>query len=114
METDIIWITIPSVTKRELYKIEFSQDALKDLAWFRKSEQTEIRDGIDESLRYDPNIETRNRKKLRPNRTAEWELRIGRFRVFYDVDRVVRIASVEAIGLKEGNVVLFQGKEEEL
>jgi hypothetical protein len=30
--------------------------------------------------------ETRNRKPLRDNPLADWELRVGRFRVFYEVD----------------------------
>jgi mRNA-degrading endonuclease RelE of RelBE toxin-antitoxin system len=62
-------------------------------------------------LRYEPTIETRNRKYLRPNQTAEWELRIGKYRVFYDVDNVVRIVSIEAVGLKTGNTIRFRGKE---
>ena len=63
---------------------------------------------------YEPNIETRNRKRLRPNETAEWELRLGKYRVFYDVEETVLIVSIEAIGLKLGNTFYFQGKEEEL
>jgi mRNA-degrading endonuclease RelE of RelBE toxin-antitoxin system len=51
---------------------------------------------------------------LRPNETAEWELRLGKYRVFYDVEETVLIVSIEAIGLKLGNTFYFQGKEEEL
>jgi mRNA-degrading endonuclease RelE of RelBE toxin-antitoxin system len=59
-------------------------------------------------------VETRNRKQLRPNQTAEWELRVGKFRVFYDVDDQMHIVSIEAIGLKIGSNVFFRGKEQEL
>jgi hypothetical protein len=37
-------------------------------------------------LTQQPVQETRKRKRLRPNQVAEWELRIGDFRAFYDVD----------------------------
>jgi len=96
------------------YKIGFTERALADLAWFKKNEQNEIRDGIYENLEHEPTLETRNRKKLRPNETAEWELRIGKFRVFYDVDEAVRIVAIEAIAEKKGNSLFFQGEEQEL
>ena len=96
--------------KYSMYKIEFTDAALADLKSFKKHEQNEIIDGIEANLTYEPTVETRNRSPLRPNQTAEWKLRLGNFRVYYDVDTVVRIVSVEAIGLKVGNLVLFRGK----
>ena len=98
----------------EKYDISFTKGALKDLGWFKKNEQNEIRDGIYENLEYEPTMETRNRKKLRPNETAEWELRIGKFRVFYDVDDAVHIVAIEAIARKKGDSLFFQGEEREL
>lgn len=96
------------------YDILFTESALEDLAWLKKREQNEIRDGIYANLQYEPALETRNRKRLRPNETAEWELRIGRYRVFYDVDEVVSIVAVEAIAEKKGGLLFFQGEEREL
>ena len=96
------------------YQIGFTEGALEDLAWFRKNEQNEIRDGIYENLEHEPTVETRNRKRLRPNTTAEWELRIGKFRVFSDVEEAVRIVAVEAIAEKKGAALFFQGEEDEL
>lgn len=93
-----------------MYAIEFSDEAIKDLRSFKKREQSEILDGIEMHLRYEPASEARNRKRLRPNETAEWELRLDQYRVFYDVDEVVRIVSVTAIGLKIGNLLRFRGK----
>jgi mRNA-degrading endonuclease RelE of RelBE toxin-antitoxin system len=94
-----------------MYEIELMPKASEDLMWFRKNEQAEILDGIDANLMYEPTIETPNRKRLRPNQTAEWELRLGKYRVLYDVDEKIRIVSIEAIGLKLGNAFYFQGKE---
>lgn len=97
-----------------MYQIEFSATAKRDLKWFKKYEQKIILEGIDANLKYEPNVETRNRKRLRPNGTAEWELRLGGYRVIYDVYEIVRIVSIEAIGLKIGNIYRFGGKERDL
>ena len=97
-----------------MFEIEFTPEAEQDLKWFRKNEQTVILDDIEAQLRYEPTVETRNRKQLRPNQTAEWELRVGKFRVFYDVDDQMHIVSIEGIGLKIGSNVFFRGKEREL
>lgn len=66
-----------------MYKIRFTPEALDDLKSLRKSEQKEVLDGIESQLKHEPALETRNRKRLRPNDVAEWELRTGKFRVFY-------------------------------
>jgi mRNA-degrading endonuclease RelE of RelBE toxin-antitoxin system len=55
--------------------------------------------------------DTRNRKKLRPNDVSEYELRISKFRVFYDVDEEAKTVKIEAVGYKEGNRLFILGKE---
>jgi len=62
----------------------------------------------------EPTVETRNRKKLRPNKVAEYELRVGKYRIFYDVDDREKIVKIEAIGYKEGSRLFIHGKEYEL
>jgi mRNA-degrading endonuclease RelE of RelBE toxin-antitoxin system len=94
-----------------MYQIELTPEALDDLTAFKKTEQNEILDGIEEQLRFEPKTETRNRKKMRPNPVAEWELRIGRFRVLYNVEEEVKIVSIEAIGIKIGSNLVFRGKK---
>jgi mRNA-degrading endonuclease RelE of RelBE toxin-antitoxin system len=94
-----------------MFSIEFTEQAKQDLKWFRKAEQKIILSGIYENLSYEPSLATRNRKPLRPNSTAIWELRIGEFRVLYNVDKDIQIVSIERIGEKSGNKLLFQGKE---
>ena len=71
---------------------------------------------MDEQLLYEPNIETRNRKRLGENELATWELRIGKYRVFYDVVILEnsRLVRVKAIGHKEHNRLFIGGKEIEL
>ncbi|MGE0887677.1 MAG: hypothetical protein AB7P14_29500 [Blastocatellales bacterium] len=58
-----------------VFKIEISIDAVEDLRSFKKNELRRILAEIEKQLKHEPAIETRNRKKLRPNRLAEWELR---------------------------------------
>ncbi|HLE29054.1 MAG TPA: type II toxin-antitoxin system RelE/ParE family toxin [Anaerolineales bacterium] len=97
-----------------MYKIEFTPEAVRDLKALKKSEQKEVIDGIETQLKHEPMVETRNRKKLRPNDVAEWELRIGRFRVFYNVDETVHIVSVEAVGFKVGSQLFIRGEKRKL
>ncbi len=48
---------------------------------------------------------------MEPNTLAEWELRIGVYRVFYDVDPAASQVKVKAVGYKEHNVLHLRGKE---
>ena len=89
--------------------MKFTSDAVDDLKAFRKAEQQMIFDQIDNQLVYEPMVDSRNRKKLRPNDVAEYELRVGRFRVFYDVDEKVKM--VKAVGHKRGSRLFIRGKE---
>ena len=45
---------------------------------------------------------------------AEWELRIGKYRVFYNVEEDVQIVSIEVIGFKVGNQLFVRGKRRDL
>jgi mRNA-degrading endonuclease RelE of RelBE toxin-antitoxin system len=97
-----------------MYDIELSDTAKRDLKWFKKYEQEIILDGIDDNLRFEPNVETQNRKPMRPNPIAEWELRIGKFRVLYNVEETVKIVGIEAIGIKVGSNFVIRGEKRDL
>src|SRR5688500_11705212 len=94
-----------------MFAVLFTESALEDIASFRKREQATIFDRIEEQLSDEPNVETRNRKKLRPNQVAEWELRIDAQRVFYDVDPSAGVVEVKMAGSKRGNKLFVRGKE---
>jgi len=68
------------------YKIEYSLDAEEHLHLLTKLEQGKVLDAVDEQLTFQPTAETRNRKPMRPNPLAPWELRVGKLRVYYDVE----------------------------
>jgi mRNA-degrading endonuclease RelE of RelBE toxin-antitoxin system len=93
------------------FVLNFSDSALGDLEFFRKYEQTLILDQTQTQLTYQPTTETRNRKPLEPNDLADWELRVGAYRVFYDVVPAEGIVKVKAIGHKEHNELYIRGKE---
>lgn len=56
------------------------------LQYLTARQQAIVLDKVDEQLMYQPNIETKNRKLMRLNALASWELRIGNLRVYYDVE----------------------------
>ena len=65
-----------------MYEIEFALSIKNQLKFFSKSERTIIFREIETQLMYEPLLTTRNRKLLRPNPLAPWELRTGDIRVF--------------------------------
>lgn len=97
-----------------MYEIEFTPDSIKDLRWFTKRDRKQIMAALESRLSHEPTVETRNRKRLRPNRLAEWELRWGGFRIFFDVKEEDRLINIIAVGYKEGIRLFIRGKEYEL
>jgi mRNA-degrading endonuclease RelE of RelBE toxin-antitoxin system len=66
-------------------------------------------DAVERQLQFQPDIETRNRKPMRPNPLAPWELRIGTLRVYYDFeDSPERVVFIRAIGIKQRNNVIIE------
>ena len=91
-----------------MYRIEFSPESVDNLRFLTARQQREALDAIKEQLIYQPEVETRDRKPMRPNPIAPWELRIGNLRVYCRIERsTVRVA---AIGIKDRNEVRI-GKE---
>jgi mRNA-degrading endonuclease RelE of RelBE toxin-antitoxin system len=96
------------------FTIEFSPDAADQLRSLRKRDQRIVVDAIAVQLTHDPDQPTTNRKPLDDNRIAPWELRIGNFRVFYDVDRDDKLVVIVAVGEKSHNRLQIGGEEIEL
>src|SRR2546430_225146 len=93
------------------YDIEFSEDAESHYRQFTARQQALLADAIEEQLTDQPTTPTRNRKHLRPNRVAEWELRVGEFRVFYDFEEDRAVVAVVSIGVKKRNKLYIGGEE---
>lgn len=92
------------------YAIEYSPDAVEHLRFLTARQQASVLDTVDTQLTYQPTVETRNRKPMRPNPLAPWELRIGVLRVYYDVEEfpLPRVL-IRAVGIKERNRVRIAG-----
>ena len=88
------------------YEIEYSPDAEEHLRALTARQRAIVLDTVDEQLVHQPKVETRNRKPMRLNPLAPWELRIGDLRVYYDADEEPKpTVYIRAIGIKERNRV---------
>jgi mRNA-degrading endonuclease RelE of RelBE toxin-antitoxin system len=94
-----------------MFEILFSPEALDDLHALRKYDQERIRVAIRTRLGGQPSQGARNRKRLRPNPLAEWELRVGGFRVFYDIESEQKRVKIKAVGYKKGSKLYVHGEE---
>jgi mRNA-degrading endonuclease RelE of RelBE toxin-antitoxin system len=94
------------------FTIEYSPETGAHLSALTARQRVIVFDAVDRQLAQQPTVETRNRKPMRPNPVAPWELRIGALRVYYDVaEEPERRVSIRAIGLKRGNRVRIGDQE---
>jgi mRNA-degrading endonuclease RelE of RelBE toxin-antitoxin system len=96
------------------YRVVWYPDTHAHLRSLTARQRSIVFDEVEEQLTYEPTIETRNRKEMRPNPLAPWELRIGDLRVYYDVTEEPQTVTVVAVGIKTGNRVFIGGEEKPL
>lgn len=96
------------------FHIEFSPRGRDNLKGLRKRDQQIIVDAIATQLSHEPDRPTRQRKKLEDNELAPWELRVGDFRVFYDIEPANDLVIVLAVGKKTHNVLRIGDEEIQL
>ena len=89
-----------------MFSIEYAEGVAEDIADLRAFDRTQLLDRIEEQLTQQPTQQTRN-KKILPGLKAPWdqelpvwELRVGEFRVFYDVDDAKNLVTIRAIRRK--------------
>ena len=86
-----------------MYTVEFTEGVEEDLKGLRAADRKRILDKIDEQLLHAPTQPTRNKKivvGLKPPWEQEepvWELRVGPFRVFYDVNEAEQGVVIRAV-----------------
>jgi mRNA-degrading endonuclease RelE of RelBE toxin-antitoxin system len=69
------------------YEIRYSDEAVEQLKGLRAFDRTAILDQVEQVLGVNPTTESKARiKRLREPAPTEYRLRVGDFRVFYDVD----------------------------
>ncbi len=88
------------------YRIEIESAARDHLNFLKAWQRALVVSTISEQLLHQPTEKTRNRKSLKANPIANWELRIGDIRVYYDVEDVPEaIVYIKGVGVKERNLV---------
>src|SRR5205085_7689470 len=107
------------MARRKPYTLIYARGVTKHLKSIDAKYDSLVRETIAEQLRFEPGVETKNRKPLRQPApfAAQWEIRFGphnRFRVLYDIDEERHAVQIVAIGEKEGNRLIVGGEEVEL
>ena len=93
-----------------VFEIRFAEGVEADLKNIRIYYRNQILDAIEEQLANEPDTKTRNRKLLEhlipPWQTVApiWELRVGEYRVFYDVSPSESIVYIRAVRRKPRGV----------
>jgi len=97
------------------HRIELTREARTHFARLNARRRAMLRDTLLRQLVDEPTVETRHRKRLRPNALATWRLRAGELRVYYDVvDAVPAVVVIKAIGIKMRDRVVIGGEEIDL
>jgi len=97
------------------YRIEYSPEAEGHLRALTARQRAIVFDTIDEQLAHQPAVETRNRKPMRPNPLAPWELRIDELRIYYDIaEEPEQRVTILAVGIKDRDRILIGGEDIEL
>jgi mRNA-degrading endonuclease RelE of RelBE toxin-antitoxin system len=95
------------------FSIRLTPSADEDLIFYPVNQQRIIVDSIKLHLTHEADRRTRRRKKLTDHPLAPWELRVGDFRVFYDIEGGTEV-KITAIGHKVHNELFIRGKKVEL
>jgi mRNA-degrading endonuclease RelE of RelBE toxin-antitoxin system len=94
------------------YRIEYSPQTDGHLRALTARQRSLVFNAVDEQLSQEPSVETRNRKPMRPNPVAPWELRIRELRVYYDfTEQPEPLVTVLAVGVKRRDRVVIGGQE---
>lgn len=97
------------------YTVEFARSVEAHLKALTARDRATALAAVERQLSQEPLKETKNRKPLRPNPIAPWELRVGGLRVFYEVTGAdAPIVRILAVGRKQRNVLRIGGKEIQL
>jgi mRNA-degrading endonuclease RelE of RelBE toxin-antitoxin system len=89
-----------------MYSIEYAEGVVDDLAILRARDRKQVLDQLEKQLKYEPTKKTKNRKPLPglvppwEHVVPVWELRVGAYRIFYDVDERASLVMVRAIRYK--------------
>jgi mRNA-degrading endonuclease RelE of RelBE toxin-antitoxin system len=97
-----------------VYRIEYDASARRQIRELPASRRGWVVDAIEQRLRHEPTRADRHRKRLRPNRVAEWELWVDPQRVLYDVIDEAQLVTIRVVGTKRGARLKADGQEIDL
>jgi|SRR3972149_8688003 len=93
------------------FEIEVTRQAESDLDAIKRFYRNQILDAIEAHLCHNPQRVSRTRiKRLRSVDSPGFRLRVGDFRVFYDVDEAGRLVTVLWVVSKEGALRYLEGR----
>ncbi len=96
------------------FRIEFVQQAEADLDEIRAFDRGAILDAIEQQLQSEPGRISRSRiKRLRSLESPAYRLRVGDYRVFYDVDEAQHAVTVLRVLSKEQSLAYLRGVSDE-
>jgi mRNA-degrading endonuclease RelE of RelBE toxin-antitoxin system len=96
------------------YTIDVRDVAYDELKAIKPFHRRRIIDAIDRQLADQPNVETKDRKMLtglQPDFEHDppvWELRVGQYRVYYDVSEELKAVVVRAVREKPPHTITEQ------
>lgn len=95
-----------------MFEVRFAECVTEHLDALTRAERVRVLAAVTRQLVHEPLVETRNRKPLRPNPVAPWELRVGALRVFYEVaSDTSNVVNVLAVGKKYRSLLRIGGRE---
>ncbi|PWU09836.1 MAG: plasmid stabilization protein ParE [Verrucomicrobia bacterium] len=85
------------------FQIRINEDAVAEIKALPAPTRKQVIRAIESQLVFQPNVPTRNRKLLRglippwDHVEPTWEIRVGEYRVFYDIDEKGRLVHIRAV-----------------
>lgn len=93
------------------YDVIFTPVARDHLQRMTARQRAIVLDGVARRLTWQSDVETRNRKLRRTSQPPLWELRIGPFRVYFELeDSPQPVVYILAVGVKRRNRVYVAGE----
>jgi mRNA-degrading endonuclease RelE of RelBE toxin-antitoxin system len=93
------------------FRITITEIADSQLKAFTAREQRIIESAVLTRLRFQPSLPSHAIKRLRPNPLAEFELRVGDFRILYNVEVDNSEVVLLIVGRKTGDKLIVEGEE---
>ncbi len=91
------------------FEIEITLEAERDLTQIKPFYRSKILDAIEDYLQYTPTQGSRSRiKRLQLLDSPSYRLRVGDYRIFYDVDMAMQTVTVLRVLSKEASLSYLQ------